>query len=121
RERFADLTPMQRERIRGLVRERLAELTPAQRERLGGIVRERFADLTPMQRERVKGLVRERLAELTPAQRERLDLHAPCGRRRARSRHGRLDVGRQLALRPLHRRAYSNLVRIGPSRDTAAR
>jgi hypothetical protein len=80
RERFADLSPMQRERIRGFVRERLAELTPAQRERLGGIVRERFADLTPMQRERIKGLVRERLAELTPAQRERLYRRSPYGR-----------------------------------------
>ncbi len=80
RERFADLTPMQRERVRGFVRERLAELTPAQRERLGGIVRERFADLTPMQRERIKGLVRERLAELTPAQRERIYRRSPYGR-----------------------------------------
>jgi len=52
--------------------QRFAELTPLQRERLRGIVRERFADLTPMQRERIKGFVRERLAELTPAQRERL-------------------------------------------------
>ena len=52
--------------------DRFAELTPLQRERLRGMVRERFADLTPMQRERIKGFVRERLAELTPAQRERL-------------------------------------------------
>src|SRR6266853_574747 len=70
--RISRLTPMQRERLSGMVRERFADLTPAQRERRGGIVRERFADLTPMQRERIKGLVRERLAELTPAQRERL-------------------------------------------------
>jgi hypothetical protein len=60
---------------------RLAELTPLQRERLRGIVRERFADLTPMQRERIKGFVRERLAELTPMQRERLYRHGPYGRR----------------------------------------
>jgi Protein of unknown function (DUF3106) len=61
RERFADLTPMQRERVRGFVRERLAELTPTQRERLRGIVRERFADLTPTQRDRIKEFVRERI------------------------------------------------------------
>ena len=51
---------------------RLAELTPTQRERLRGIVRERFAELTPTQRERVREFVRERIAELTPTQRERL-------------------------------------------------
>ena len=61
RERFADLTPMQRERVRGFVRERLAELTPTQRERLRGMVRERFADLTPTQRERIKEFVRDRI------------------------------------------------------------
>jgi Protein of unknown function (DUF3106) len=72
RERYADLTPLQRERLRGIVRERYAELTPLQRERLRGIVRERFADLTPTQRARVRGFVRERLAELTPMQREHL-------------------------------------------------
>jgi hypothetical protein len=49
--------------------QRFAELTPLQRERLRGIVRERFADLTPTQRERLRGFVRERLAELTPTQR----------------------------------------------------
>src|SRR5260370_5753205 len=68
----AELTPLQRERIRGMVRERYAELTPLQRERLRGTVRERFAELTPLQRERLRGLVRERYAELTPLQRERL-------------------------------------------------
>src|SRR5215470_15239394 len=52
--------------------QRFAELTPLQRERLRGIVRERFADLTPMQRERVRGMVRERFADLTPRQRERI-------------------------------------------------
>jgi hypothetical protein len=55
------VTPMQRERIRGMARERFSELTPTQRERLGGIVRERFADLTPMQRERIREFVRERI------------------------------------------------------------
>ena len=49
---------------------RFAELTPMQRVRLREIVRERFADLTPMQRERIKGFVRERLA----------DRHGPFGR-----------------------------------------
>jgi hypothetical protein len=65
------LTPLQRERVRGIVRE-LAELTPLQRERLRGIARERFAELTPLQRERIRGIVRERFAELTPLQRERI-------------------------------------------------
>jgi Protein of unknown function (DUF3106) len=72
RERFAELTPLQRERLKGIVRERFAELTPLQRERLKGIVGERFAELTPLQRERLKEIVRERFAELTPLQRERL-------------------------------------------------
>ena len=40
---------------------RFVELTPTQRERLRGIVRERFADLTPMQRERLREFVRERI------------------------------------------------------------
>ena len=40
---------------------RFSELTPMQRERLSGMVRERFADLTPMQRERVREFVRERI------------------------------------------------------------
>jgi Protein of unknown function (DUF3106) len=52
-ERFAELTPTQRERVREFVRERFAELTPMQREHLRGMVRERFAELTPMQRERI--------------------------------------------------------------------
>src|SRR5215467_11100807 len=59
--RFAELTPLQRERLRGKVRERFAELTPLQRERIRGMVRERFADLTPMQRERIREFVRERI------------------------------------------------------------
>src|SRR5712671_5689765 len=58
-DRFVELTPTQRERLRGMVRERIVELTPMQRERLRGIVRERFADLTPMQRERLREFVRE--------------------------------------------------------------
>ena len=41
--------------------ERYTELTPLQRERLRGKVRERFADLTPPQRERIKEFVRERI------------------------------------------------------------
>ena len=60
-ERYAELTPLQRERLRGKIRERYAELTPLQRERLRGKVRERFADLTPPQRERIKEFVRERI------------------------------------------------------------
>src|SRR6266478_4039654 len=67
-ERYAELTPLQRERLRGKVSERYAELTPTQRERLRGKVRERFAELTPTQRERLRGKVRERFAELTPTQ-----------------------------------------------------
>ena len=43
---------------------RFADLTPTQRERRRGMVRERFAELTPMQRERAKELVRERISEL---------------------------------------------------------
>ena len=47
----------------GLVNsERYAELTPMQRERLRGKVRERFADLTPMQRERIREFARQRIA-----------------------------------------------------------
>src|SRR5215470_16752715 len=70
--RISQLTPLQRERLKGKVRERYAELTPTQRERLRGIVRERFAELTPTQRERLRGMVRERFADLTPTQRERI-------------------------------------------------
>jgi hypothetical protein len=40
-----------------MVRERYAELTPLQRERVRGMVRERFADLTPRQRERISRFV----------------------------------------------------------------
>src|SRR5215470_15684721 len=69
-DRFAELTPTQRERLRGKVRERFADLTPMQRERIREFARERFAELTPMQRERLRGKVRERFADLTPMQRE---------------------------------------------------
>ena len=58
---MSQLTPLQRERLRGMVRERFAELTPMQRENLRGKVRERFADLTPMQRERIREFVRQRI------------------------------------------------------------
>jgi hypothetical protein len=87
RERFAELTPMQRERVREFVRERIAELSPMQRERLGGAVRERFGELTPMQRERLGGIVRERRAHPNATRtrqgfvRERLYRHGPYGSR----------------------------------------
>ena len=88
-DRFAELTPLQRERLRGMVRERFAELTPLQRERVREFVRERIAELTPMQRERLRGIVRERFADLTPMQRERvkklvrerIERHGAYGRR----------------------------------------
>jgi Protein of unknown function (DUF3106) len=68
---LADLTPLQRERLRGIMRDRFAELTPIQRERLRGIARQ-LADLTPLQRERLREIMRERFGELTPLQRERM-------------------------------------------------
>ena len=71
--RFSELTPLQRERLRGMARERFSELTPLQRERLRGMARERFSELTPLQRERLRGMVRERFSELTPLQRERIN------------------------------------------------
>jgi hypothetical protein len=37
--------------------DRYAEFTPLQRERLKGMVRERFAELTPLQRERISRFV----------------------------------------------------------------
>src|SRR5258705_12522624 len=58
-DRFAELTPLQRERLRGKVRERYAELTPLQRGRLRGKGRERYGGLTPLQRERLGGQGRE--------------------------------------------------------------
>jgi CRP-like cAMP-binding protein len=71
-ERFAELTPRERERLSRMVLERFAELTPRERERLSRMVRERFAELTPRERARLGKIVRERFAELTPLQRERL-------------------------------------------------
>jgi Protein of unknown function (DUF3106) len=79
--RISRLTPMQRERLRGIARERYAELTPMQRERLRTKVRERFADLTPLQRARVLRFVRARYEQLTPLQRERLYRQGSYGRR----------------------------------------
>ena len=81
RERYAELTPMQRERLRGKVRERYQQLTPLERESLRGKVRERYAELTPMQRQHLRGKVRERYEQLTPLERERLYRHGPFGRR----------------------------------------
>src|SRR5258706_83260 len=52
-DRFAELTPLQRERLRGKVRERYTQLTPLQRARLRGKVRERYEQLTPLERERL--------------------------------------------------------------------
>ena len=59
--RLAELTPLQREHLRKIVRERSADLTPMQREHIKGVVRERLADLTPTQRERIKEFVRDRI------------------------------------------------------------
>jgi hypothetical protein len=86
------------------MRERYAELTPLQRARLRGITRQ-LADLTPLRRERLKGITRERYEQSSPVERERYR-QSPYGRRWAINRHGRFDVGRQLALRPLRRRAF---------------
>jgi hypothetical protein len=81
---LADLTPLQRERLKGITRERLAELTPrqrrhlrriagqlAERERLTEITGGRYAELTWLQRARLRRITRQ-LADLTPLQRERL-------------------------------------------------
>jgi hypothetical protein len=78
------LTPLQRERLKGIARERLAELTPRQRadlrritgqladrERLRAITGGRYAELTWRQRARLSRIARQ-LADLTPLQRERL-------------------------------------------------
>jgi Spy/CpxP family protein refolding chaperone len=80
----SDLTPLQRERLKGIARERLAELTPRQRadlrritgqladrERLRAITGGRYAELTWRQRARLSRIARQ-LADLTPLQRERL-------------------------------------------------
>jgi hypothetical protein len=80
----ADLTPLQRERLKGIARERFAELTPRQRahlRRIAGDVAERehlhkitggrYAELTWLQRARLRRITRQ-LADLTPLQRKRL-------------------------------------------------
>jgi Spy/CpxP family protein refolding chaperone len=80
----ADLTPLQRERLKGIARERFAELTPRQRahlRRIAGDVAERehlhkitggrYAELTWLQRARLRRITRQ-LADLTPLQRNRL-------------------------------------------------
>ncbi len=41
----------------GISKGSMSQLTPLQRERLRGMVRERFADLTPLQRERISRFV----------------------------------------------------------------
>jgi hypothetical protein len=92
----ADLTPLQRERLKGIARERLADLTPRQRahlRRIGGQVAEKerlnkitgghYAQLTWLQRARLRRITRD-LADLTPLQRERLReilREGPYGRR----------------------------------------
>jgi Spy/CpxP family protein refolding chaperone len=80
----ADLTPLQRERLKGIARERFADLTPrqrrhlrriagdvAEREHLSRITGGRYAELTWLQRARLRRITRQ-LADLTPLQRERL-------------------------------------------------
>jgi hypothetical protein len=82
--RISQLTPLQRERLKGIAQERLAELTPRQRahlrritgqladrERLRAITGGRYAELTWRQRAQLKRITRQ-LADLTPLQRERL-------------------------------------------------
>jgi DNA-directed RNA polymerase subunit F len=83
-DRISRLTPLQRERLKGIAHERLAELTPRQRadlrritgqladrERLRAITGGRYAELTWRQRARLSRIARQ-LADLTPLQRERL-------------------------------------------------
>ena len=65
----------------GISKGSMSQLTPLQRERLRGMVRERFAELTPLQRERIIRFVRARYEQLTPLERERLYRHGPYGRR----------------------------------------
>jgi hypothetical protein len=81
REGYAELTPMQRERLRGKVHERLSQLTPTEREHLRGKLHERLSQLTPTEREHLRGKLRERYEQLTPLQRERLYRHGPFGSR----------------------------------------
>jgi len=83
-DRTSRLTPLQRERLKGIARERLAELSPRQRahlrriagqladrERIMAITGGRYAELTGLQRARLRRITRQ-LADLTPLQRERL-------------------------------------------------
>ena|SRR5215475_12919285 len=51
--RYAELTGLQRARLRRITRQ-LADLTPLQRERLGGIMRERYEQFRPVERERYR-------------------------------------------------------------------
>jgi Protein of unknown function (DUF3106) len=81
RERYGELSPRQRERLKQIGHELYAELTPRQRERLSQVQRELYAELTPRQRERIKAIMRERRAELIPPGRERLYRHSSYGRR----------------------------------------
>jgi Spy/CpxP family protein refolding chaperone len=81
RERYAELSPRQRERLTEIGRELYAELSPRQRERISQVERDLYAELTPRQRERIKTIMRERHTELTPPGRERLYRHGPYGRR----------------------------------------
>src|SRR5215475_365284 len=92
--RTSQLTPLQRERLKGIARERLAdrerlraitggryaELTWRQRAQLKRITRQ-LADLTPLQRERLRGIMRERYEQLSPLERERLYRHGAYGLR----------------------------------------
>jgi len=139
----AELTPLQRERIRGMVRERYAELTPLQRERLRGrcangspssprsnaSVSEGWcANATPSSPRSNASVSEGRCTNGSPSSpRSNASVSsgslAPATSSSLRSnasvsivtalrpslsgnRHGRLDVGRRLALLPLHRRAF---------------
>jgi hypothetical protein len=53
RERLAELTPRERAHLRGVIRERLAELSPLERKRLRGMMmRESYEQLSRLERER---------------------------------------------------------------------
>ena len=65
----------------GISKGSMSRLTPLQRERLRGMVRERFAELTPLQRERISRFVLGRYERLSPLERERLYRHGAYGRR----------------------------------------
>jgi hypothetical protein len=61
------------------VRERFAELTPLQREHLSRIVSE--LRLSLLERDHLGRFVRGRYEQLSPLERERLYRHGPYGRR----------------------------------------